>query len=56
MEEGAVDAGSAALAGGEGDALAVAISSRALFDLGESHELFEHDGTDAFVAAKKAGK
>ena len=28
--------------------LVVAISSRALFDLGESHELFEHDGLDAY--------
>jgi len=34
---------------GEGDALVVAISSRALFDLGESHELFEREGVDAFA-------
>lgn len=30
-------------------ALVVAISSRALFDLGESHELFEREGIDAFA-------
>lgn len=28
--------------------LVVAISSRALFDLGDSHELFEHQGLDAY--------
>ncbi|HVF34203.1 MAG TPA: 5'-nucleotidase, partial [Candidatus Saccharimonadia bacterium] len=28
--------------------LVVAISSRALFDLGESHELFEQQGLDAY--------
>ncbi|MEO7063316.1 MAG: 5'-nucleotidase, partial [Dokdonella sp.] len=33
----------------EVNALVVAISSRALFDLGESHELFEHDGIKAFA-------
>jgi 5'-nucleotidase len=31
-----------------GDRLVVAISSRALFDLGESHELFEREGLDAY--------
>ena len=35
--------------GGESDTLVVAISSRALFDLGESHELFEREGIDAFA-------
>ncbi|MGH8091789.1 MAG: 5'-nucleotidase [Rudaea sp.] len=30
------------------DKLIVAISSRALFDLGESHELFEREGLDAY--------
>ena len=30
-------------------ALVVAISSRALFDLGDSHELFEREGVDAFA-------
>ncbi|MGE5167676.1 MAG: 5'-nucleotidase, partial [Deltaproteobacteria bacterium] len=30
------------------DKLVVAISSRALFDLGESHELFEREGLDAY--------
>ncbi|HEX7816426.1 5'-nucleotidase, partial [Dyella sp.] len=30
--------------------LVVAISSRALFDLGNSHELFERDGLDAYRA------
>ena len=29
--------------------LVVAISSRALFDLGESHALFEREGIDAFA-------
>ena len=29
--------------------LVVAISSRALFDLGESHALFEREGVDAFA-------
>ena len=29
--------------------MVVAISSRALFDLGESHRLFESDGVDAFA-------
>src|SRR4029077_20008635 len=33
---------------GEGT-LVVAISSRALFDLGESHALFEREGVDAFA-------
>ncbi len=32
-----------------GDTLVVAISSRALFDLGESHDLFERDGIEAFA-------
>ncbi|WP_348058810.1 5'-nucleotidase, partial [Dokdonella sp.] len=32
-----------------GHTLVVAISSRALFDLGESHDLFERDGVDAFA-------
>ena len=32
-----------------GDSLVVAISSRALFDLGDSHELFEREGVDAFA-------
>jgi len=31
------------------DTLVVAISSRALFDLGESHDLFERDGIEAFA-------
>ena len=31
------------------ETLVVAISSRALFDLGESHDLFERDGIDAFA-------
>ena len=31
-----------------GDRLIVAISSRALFDLGESHALFENEGLDAY--------
>lgn len=30
--------------------LLVAISSRALFDLDESHVVFEHDGVDAYCA------
>ena len=30
--------------------LVVAISSRALFDLGDSHALFERDGLDAYRA------
>jgi 5'-nucleotidase len=33
---------------GESDKLVVAISSRALFDLRESHALFERDGLDAY--------
>ncbi len=33
----------------EPGALVVAISSRALFDLAESHELFEREGVDAFA-------
>ncbi|MDA3913203.1 5'-nucleotidase, partial [Oleiagrimonas sp.] len=37
IEEAAVD-----------DRLMVAISSRALFDLGDSHALFERDGLDAY--------
>ncbi len=36
-------------AGDGDDVLVVAISSRALFDLGESHELFERDGVEAFA-------
>ncbi|HSX58605.1 MAG TPA: 5'-nucleotidase, partial [Tahibacter sp.] len=32
------------------DRLVVAISSRALFDLSESHALFERDGLDAYRA------
>ena len=32
-----------------GGNLVVAISSRALFDLGDSHELFEREGVDAFA-------
>jgi 5'-nucleotidase len=32
------------------DKLVVAISSRALFDLDESHALFESDGVDAYCA------
>ncbi|MCB1578711.1 MAG: 5'-nucleotidase, partial [Xanthomonadales bacterium] len=31
------------------DKLVVAISSRALFDLGDSHELFEREGLDAYA-------
>ncbi|MGH8171536.1 MAG: 5'-nucleotidase, partial [Rhodanobacteraceae bacterium] len=34
---------------GRGNTLVVAISSRALFDLGESHALFEREGVDAFA-------
>ncbi len=33
----------------EGNVLVVAISSRALFDLGESHDLYEREGIDAFA-------
>ncbi|MEO8461154.1 MAG: 5'-nucleotidase [Dokdonella sp.] len=33
----------------KGDRLIVAISSRALFDLGESHALFEQEGLDAYA-------
>lgn len=33
----------------DGDRLVVAISSRALFDLGESHALFEREGVDAYA-------
>jgi 5'-nucleotidase len=36
-------------ASGQADTLVVAISSRALFDLGESHDLFEREGVDAFA-------
>ncbi len=36
--------------GTDGDRLVVAISSRALFDLGESHRLFEAEGLDAYRA------
>jgi 5'-nucleotidase len=36
------------------DRLVVAISSRALFDLAESHALFERDGLDAFRAHQMA--
>ena len=32
-----------------GDRLTVAISSRALFDLGDSHELFEREGLEAYA-------
>lgn len=35
--------------GHAGDAMVVAISSRALFDLGESHELFEREGLDVYA-------
>ena len=38
-----------AVRGSERGSLVVAISSRALFDLGESHELFERNGVDAFA-------
>src|SRR5690606_34357661 len=31
------------------DSFVVAISSRALFDLGESHDLFEREGVEAFA-------
>ena len=31
------------------DKLVVAISSRALFNLGDSHELFEREGLDAYA-------
>lgn len=37
-------------AGAQDDALVVAISSRALFDLSESHALFEREGLDAYRA------
>ncbi len=40
---------STALSGSERSTLTVAISSRALFDLSESHELFERDGVEAFA-------
>ncbi len=40
---------SAAQPGGSSSTLVVAISSRALFDLNESHALFERDGVDAFA-------
>jgi len=33
----------------DGDSFVVAISSRALFDLGESHDLFEREGVEAFA-------
>ncbi|MBP6693138.1 MAG: 5'-nucleotidase [Xanthomonadales bacterium] len=36
--------------GTDGNRLVVAISSRALFDLGESHRLFEAEGLDAYRA------
>jgi 5'-nucleotidase len=36
--------------GTDGDRLVVAISSRALFDLGESHRLFEAEGLDSYRA------
>jgi len=38
-----------AVHGSERGSLVVAISSRALFDLGESHELFERSGVEAFA-------
>ena len=38
----------AARPGDDADRLVVAISSRALFDMVESHELFERDGLDAY--------
>jgi 5'-nucleotidase len=40
--------------GASDDRLTVAISSRALFDLGESHALFERDGLDAYRAYQMA--
>ena len=43
------DAVPAADTSGRADTLVVAISSRALFDLGESHDLFERDGIEAFA-------
>lgn len=36
------------MAAGLGDKLVVAISSRALFDLRESHEIYENDGVEAY--------
>ncbi|CDF83283.1 5'-nucleotidase [Pseudomonas sp. QL9] len=36
------------MAAGLGDKLVVAISSRALFDLRESHEVYENDGVEAY--------
>lgn len=39
----------AADASARADTLVVAISSRALFDLGDSHDLFEREGVDAFA-------
>ena len=38
-----------AVHGAERGSLVVAISSRALFDLGESHDLFERNGVEAFA-------
>ena len=38
----------------DSERLTVAISSRALFDLGESHALFERDGLDAYRAYQMA--
>ncbi|HEY0180405.1 MAG TPA: 5'-nucleotidase [Dokdonella sp.] len=49
MDSTTDDAAARAAAAGDRDALVVAISSRALFDLGESHALFEREGVDAFA-------
>ena len=49
MEPAATDIGDAVDEPRQGKALVVAISSRALFDLGDSHALFEREGVDAFA-------
>ena len=36
------------MAQGLGDKLVLAISSRALFDLGESHQIYENEGVEAY--------
>ncbi len=49
MERRGADREAPSPASADADALVVAISSRALFDLGDSHELFEKEGVDAFA-------
>jgi len=52
MDTGAVD--SADSTATPMQRLVVAISSRALFDLGDSHELFEREGLDSYARYQMA--